>query len=785
MGFGDNFAIRKFKNIIEMKRIILTTILAIAAIAVNADVKIKGVLNDFESGNPIEFGTVRVLTADSVFVKGVSVSDKGAFSVELEKQGSYVVECSGMGYETVYVGVNDLEKDIDLGSIKMALVANLLDEVTVEGAGTIRKIDRQVILPSDAQRKASTTGISLVQHLQLSRISVNAIDKTIKTTTDDDVQLRINGVPATKEDVASITAKDVTRIDYYDNPGLRFGNAAAVLDFIVKRRDTGGSINGDFSQGVSNLGWGEHHFAGKYNFGNSSIGASAYWGLRNLDWTRENYETFNYPTYQLYNKEVGSPTKFKRNSINLNLNYSYVQQDKSLLNIAFRNGYIDTPNSQTDRNSVLNQDDKTYSIVDRLSQRENTPSLDIYYQRNLKRDQYLYFDVVGTYINSESHRNYSMVSDGEDPTKILSDIDGHKYSIIGEGIYEKNFKKGKLTAGLKHTQAYVENQYSGEQNTVVKMTTAETYAFGEFQSKVGKVDYSLGVGVMRTDNRQDGQGLEKYIFRPTVSLSYRPNDKFFVRYNGYVSGYAPSLSDLNNITQSMDAYQVRMGNPNLHTVTFYSNTLSFNWNSRYVSAELFGRYSYDHEPMMESISFDGEKFVRRIENQGGFHRLNTQLNLQINPLNNYLFIRLAPFFNRYISYGNDYTHTLSAWGIRGSIMGMYKNWSMMVEVNTRDKSLWAETIETGEFYNSIAVGYNKPNWAVQCMVMMPFSKHYEINTENVSKLASSYQLAYSDDLCPMFAINVSFNLDFGHRHNATNKRINNSDNTSGVLTGTK
>ncbi len=179
-----------------MKRIILTTILAIAAIAVNADVKIKGALNDSESGNPIEFGTVRVLTVDSVFIKGVTVSDKGAFSIELEKQGSYIVECSGMGYETVYVELTELKKDINLGDIKMALIANLLDEVTVEGAGTIHKIDRQVILPSEAQRKASTTGISLVQHLQLSRISVNAIDKTIKTTTDEDVQIKIYGKPA-------------------------------------------------------------------------------------------------------------------------------------------------------------------------------------------------------------------------------------------------------------------------------------------------------------------------------------------------------------------------------------------------------------------------------------------------------------------------------------------------------------------------------------------------------------------------------------------------------------
>ena len=35
---------------------------------------------------------------------------------------------------------------------------------------------------------------------------------------------------------------------------------------------------------------------------------------------------------------------------------------------------------------------------------------------------------------------------------ILSNVDGDKYSIIGEGIYERQFEAGRLGGGLKHTQ---------------------------------------------------------------------------------------------------------------------------------------------------------------------------------------------------------------------------------------------------------------------------------------------------------------------------------------------
>ena len=148
-------------------------------------------------------------------------------------------------------------------------------------------------------------------------------------------------------------------------------------------------------------------------------------------------------------------------------------------------------------------------------------------------------------------------------------------------------------------------------------------------------------------------------------------------------------------------------------------------------------------------------------------------------------IKLNPFFNRYISLGNSYTHTHSNFGFRGQIIGMYKNWVAMAELNTSHHDLWGETLSKGEKLHSIAVGYNHEKFSIQGLVLNPFTKRYEQSVENLSSLAPNNQHAYSTQLGQIFILNLSFNLDFGKQRHSGGKRINNSDTDSGILSGTK
>ena len=376
--------------------------------------------------------------------------------------------------------------------------------------------------------------------------------------------------------------------------------------------------------------------------------------------------------------------------------------------------------------------------------------------------------------------------DTEDNTPaIISQTEGDKYSIIGEAIYERPLGNGKMTAGIKHTQAYMNNIYDGNISSKVSMNTAESYIFAEYNQTINRFMYMLGLGGMRTRHQQGKLSQEKYILRPTITLSYNAPKNFYFRYNAYMSGYSPSLSDLSDVTQEIDIYQVRRGNPNLHSVSFISNSLTASWKCKYVSIELFGRYSYDHKPIMEETLFENDHFVRTMTNQKGFHRLNLQSTIQMYPWEEYIMIKLNPFFNRYISNGNTYTHTHSNLGFRSSIVGKYKNWIEMAEMNTSFHDLWGETLSRGEALHSIAIGYNHDKFSIQGMIMNPFTKRYEQSVDNLSELAPNKQLAYSTQLSRIVMLNVSFNLGFGKQYNNSRKRINNSDNESGILSGTK
>ena len=764
--------------------IMLISMLLVQGMAM-ADNRINGRIVDDKDVTPLVGVTVVLFDSSNEQVKGGITDLEGRFELKEVEAGDYVLQCSYVGYEPFTIVLKQLERNMDLGEIRLRSASEMLDEVVVQGEKIVQKVDRQLIMPTSAQKKASTNGVSLLQHLQLPGLTINAIEKSITTNYGESVQLRINGVEVTQAEVIAIRPEDVIRVEYHEQAGLRYGGVPAVVDYIVRRRESGGNVSADLTNAVSPLGFGNYQMSGKYHRGKSSFTALMQWSRRDLEWNRENEETFYFPDKTITNREtVASPNNVKYDYITTSLNYNYTNGEKSMLNIAFRNNTQDIPHGFTDRNSILHQEDKEYEVKDRESVKTVIPSLDVYYQMNLKNGQHLYFDVVGTYLGSDNQRTYSMTERGQTPVEIYSKTQGDKYSIIGEAIYEQPLGGGKFTTGLKHNQATMDNVYDGEELTKVSMNMAETSFFSEYQSKVGKLNYTLGIGALRTSYQQGETSQEKYFFRPTLNLSYALG-KMYLRYNASLSGYAPSLSVLSNVGQIMDTYQVHRGNPNLKNVTYFTNRFSVSYRNKWMNLDVSARYSYDDNPIMEETIYENGRFVRTYDNQKGLHRLMCQTNIQLRPFKEYLSINMTPFFNRYISQGNAYTHTHSNWGFRGSIVGMYKQWIFMADMNTSYHDLEGETITKGEAIHSIALGYKKEKWALQGMVMNPFTRDYHQGKENVSRLAPNKQLAFSRDLCPMFMLNVSFNLSFGKQKQMATKRIDNSDKDTGILTGTK
>ena len=626
---------------------------------------------------------------------------------------------------------------------------------------------------------------------------MNPADNTVKTLANQDVQLRINGIEASNSEVMAINPKDVIRIEYHDQPGVRYNGAAAVINYIVKHRDTGGNLMLNASNGVTMPGWGEYHLSGKVNFGKSSFSLMTHYSPRDIYWTRTNAETYNFSTGTIENREVGEPTRFKGNPVNLGLTYNWTNGEKNMFQMALRDNMLFMPHSKTNRDSYLYQATDSFAIHDHESTQSISPSLDIYYQHNLPNNNHLYFDLVGTYINSSNDRRFEQLPLGEtvaDTTDVTSRVKGNKYSLIGEAIYEKDWENIALTVGVRHNQQWMENLYKGQSDqgpsTKVSMMTAETYAFAEVQQRVKQFSYAVGIGAMHTYIEQAGQKQSNWIARPQLTLSYDFGKGVFWKYKGYVSGYQPSLSAMSDVAQQIDKYQIRKGNPDLKPVMFVANEMQLSWQHKYVNLNLWANYSYDHKPIMDETYeqlIDGQSYaVRTYANHRGFHRLQVAPSVQVRVLNNSLIFTVAPFANYYVSLGNSYTHKHFNPGVRASIMGMYKGWQFFGEVTTRYNNLWGETLEYGEFYHHIGLGYNADKWGFRAMLMNPFSvKGYSIETKDLSALAPNTQHAEMRDFRQMLILNFHCNLDFGTQRRENGKRINNEDKENGILSGTK
>jgi len=797
----------------------------VCAVSMAANNKVSGVIKD--AADKTALIGVNVTLVESQKSKGEStrnvvsgtVTDAhGKFSLAAET-GEFVLECSYIGYEPIGMSLT-VSGNTHLGTIEMNEASTELSEVVVEGDAVIQKVDRQILLPNKEQLGASSDGMSLLQNLQIPRIVVNPVENSVKTLANQEVQLRINGIEASSSEVMAINPKDVIRIEYHDQPGVRYNGAAAVINYIVKHRDTGGNLMLNASNGVTMPGWGEYHLAGKVNFGKSSFSLMTHYSPRDVYWTRTNSETYNFNMSKAHianlggdelqmqaftrlaqdfssgtieNREVGEPTRFKMNPVNIGLTYNWTNGEKNMLNITLRDFMKFTPQSKTNRDSYLYQGTDSFAIHDHESSKSISPSLDIYYEHNLPDDNHLYFDVVGTYINSSNDRRFEQLPLGEtvaDTTDVTSRVRGNKYSLIGEAIYEKDWENIGLTVGVRHNQQWIENTYLGSADATVNMTTAETYAFAEVQQRVKQFSYAVGIGAMHTYIEQGGQKSSNWIARPQLTLSYDFGKGVFWKYKGYVSGYQPSLSAMSDVAQQIDKYQIRQGNPDLKPVMFVANEMQLSWQSKYVNLNIWANYSYDHKPIMDETYeqlIDGQSYaIRTYANHRGFHRLQVAPSVQVRLLQNKLIFTVAPFANYYVSLGNSYTHKHFNPGVRASFMGVYNGWQFFGEVTTRSNNLWGETLEYGEFYHHIGLGYNADKWGFRAMLMNPFSvKGYSIETKDLSALASNTQHAEMRDFRQMLILNFHCNLDFGTQRRDSGKRINNEDKENGILSGTK
>ncbi|MCD8031559.1 MAG: outer membrane beta-barrel protein [Bacteroides sp.] len=733
--------------------------------------------------DPVDYANVVLQKPDSTFVTGMVTDQRGHFVMNNLSTGNYRLQISAIGYEPRQILIEDLRQNRDLGAIAIDSASVQLSEVTVTASHIIHILDKKIILPTSHQLKASTNGLNLLQQMKLSRLQVDPFNKKISSSGQGEVQVRINGAKAEIEEVMALRPEDVLRIEYHDDPSLRYGEGiAAVIDYIVRRRETGGYISLDL-QNSPHIAWGNNGITAKINHKKSEYALTYYGGYRGFNHTwRENEEGFVFANGSTFTRlEEGIPHPWRSHWDFIRFNYSYQETDKWFFNAAVR---TNINYSKTDLNSLLypeNHPKEAVHMVDLEKEKSLRPSVDLYFQRNLPHKQFLILNVVGTYIDSKNDRWYEEGKDSQVLTDIFSSVDGDRYSLIGEGIYEKGFRTGKLSTGLYFRQSNTDNTYRGTATAKTKLKESASTAYMEYTGKINRLGYSVGLRGNRTWIEQGERSYSDFSFTPQLRLSYAFTDHLFMRYRGSISQSTPSLSDLSDVEQLIDSLQLRRGNPNLKIARHYNNVLYLDFHKGLFSSNLSIAYYYQHRPIMESTYRENDLFVRSVENQRSWYKLNPEAEFKLGPIKNILTFSFTTGINHYKSRGNNYQHIYNNWYYQGQVMANYKNWAAIFMIQNHKNNFYGETLSYGENIHGLMLNYRHKQMTFGVMMFNPFADNYKVGSQRFNEVAPAKNWRYIKESSRMVGLTFAWNFSFGRKVDTLQKRLNHEDTESGVM----
>lgn len=120
--------------------------------------------------------------------------------------------------------------------VDTASFSTTLQEIFVEAKETLKTGNKDMYYPSEQLRKSMSTSSQLLAGLQIPDLIVNPATGDIAISGGGNLSIRINGKPASQTDLLALSAKDIAKVEFISNPGVRFGDVAGVLDVTVKRK---------------------------------------------------------------------------------------------------------------------------------------------------------------------------------------------------------------------------------------------------------------------------------------------------------------------------------------------------------------------------------------------------------------------------------------------------------------------------------------------------------------------------------------------------------------------
>lgn len=647
-----------------------------------------------------------------------------------------------------------------------------LQEIVIEAPKVIHKADMDVYHPSKSAVENSKNGMQLLDNLMIPALTVSDALGTVQAS-GESVQLRINGRESTVDQVRALLPETVRRVEWIDNPGLRYGGASYVLNFIVANPTAGGSLQ-DSGRQALNTAWGFYMADAKFNSGRSQWEAGANFKLTNKIKTHRDYtETFTYPDGSSLTRNEDSRGGSMDNSMgNAWASYSYIKPDTTVFmaELGWNQGFTD----KFLYRGLLSLSDGSPDILltDSHGDKGSTPSLSLYWQQSLPRKQTLIVSFNGSFYFGRTYSDYiEWHGDATSPiTDIHTNIRDRNQAYAVEADYIKNWANARFTAGVNYSANRNRSQYMNLDGQIFHQRQDRVYLFAEYFRRMGKWTATVGMGVQYTDFlfRESDRGNHSWSPRPQATLTYSPGRNHNLRLSFTSWQSTPSLSETNVVPQQLDGFQWRVGNQNLKTASSYMLTLRYSFNLPRVNGMFGIRAFTSPDAITPLLRWEGDRLLTTYENSRGLQNLSFFIAPQIEIIPGWLEASGYVQYRMERMRGAGYSLRHNCWSGNASVRLMHWGFVLTGQYMRSERDLWGEKISWGEDLNVIDLSYNWKSWQFGAGVIMPFGK-YDQGSKSLSKWNRNEQHQRLD--MRMMFVSVSYNLQWGRQRRGAEKLI--------------
>ena len=653
-----------------------------------------------------------------------------------------------------------------------------LEEVTVKASKVVNKPDGMIIYPTEAQKQASNNGYSFLDKLTLANLRIDNINHSI-TAIDNrgSVQLRINGIVVDKQEMLALNPKEITKIDFINNPGVRYGEGIAyVINIVTHRTESGYTIGTDLTSALTTL-QGDGMVYGKRNKGKSE------W---TLSYDINGYRFKGSKSTQLaeYTLNDGSIYTIERNDAEslrkaiaheAKLTYNWADSTATVFQASLSGAFNNAPNNNKLKDII--DGSRQYRATSRDDDKSYSPVLDIYFFRQFTPRQSITANAVGTYISTQTSSYY------DEGTPYQYEVDGKTASLLTEVVYENRLKPFTLSTGLNYSYKYTKNDYRGNASSLTKTNNNRLYAFAEIKGMLKQLRYTLGTGASYIHYTQNGHRYNYWTFHPKASLTYQFNNNLQLSYTYQMRDVVSRIAMTSDATVRTNSMEWTVGNPDLKPSHDMDHRLQLSYNTQRLQTLVEGYYKQCLKPNMAHYErTDDNRFIYTQINQKEIDALDIMAYASYWLLPEKLQMAANGGIYRCFNFGYDYTHCYTSWYYAGSITAYLGKFTLQGYVDNGNRFLEGESKGYNGAYSVLKASYTWGDWQFSLSWGNPFNSHYKsYENELLNRNLYKHTIGYSKDSGNQVSLNISWRINRGSRHKSAEKTISLSDKDNGII----